>query len=75
MRVAIVDDECDIRNQLSRYLQRYGKEHQVGFVIVEYDSGDSLLQEFNSDFSLILFDIDMPGTNSSPSFFVSTKVC
>ncbi len=63
MRIAIVDDEEAMREQLAKYIEQYAGEKHLALETCLFSSGDALLKSPDQDFDLIVFDIDMPGTN------------
>lgn len=63
MKIAIVDDELEMRTQLSGYVDRFGTENSVSLETVLFPSGDRLLEGYTPAYDIIIFDIDMPGTN------------
>ena len=63
MRIAVVDDEAAMREQLVSYIVRYQNEYGVALDDLTFDSGDALWSEYKREYDIILFDIDMPGTN------------
>ncbi|MBQ7371421.1 MAG: response regulator transcription factor [Blautia sp.] len=63
VKIALVDDEQEMRVQLSEYVNKYGAENRREFQIVPFPSGDALLENYQPEFEVIIFDIDMPGTN------------
>ena len=63
MRIAVVDDEAAMREQLVSYIDRYRDEHGVPLDAVTFPSGDALLKGYESEYDVLFFDIDMPGTN------------
>lgn len=63
MKIAIVDDDPAMRKQLSEYIARYGAEHSLSLEPRPFPSGDALLQVYTPTYDIIIFDIDMPGTN------------
>ncbi len=63
MRIALIDDAPEIRAQLSEYVKRFGRENAVHLETAEFPSGDALLKGYNPIYDLLVFDIDMPGTN------------
>lgn len=63
MNVAIVDDEqkeCDL---LCEYCSKYAGETGAKINTTVFNSGDALLSDYKIYFDIIIFDIDMPGTN------------
>lgn len=63
MRVAVVDDELNERETLRGYLNQLAKESGNPIEVDQYSSGDALLKDYRLIYDIILFDIDMPGTN------------
>jgi len=63
MRIAIVDDEQAMREQLSDYIGRFAGERRLSLEVRCLPSGDALLEMADRDFDIIVFDIDMPGTS------------
>lgn len=63
MRVAIVDDEVDMRQQLSEYVRHFSDEVDIALDVVCFPSGDTLLEDYKGIYDIIILDIDMPGTN------------
>ncbi len=63
MRIAIVDDERAMREQLEGYARRWAEEKRTPLETVLFDSGDALLKAWDGKFDIVIFDIDMPGTN------------
>lgn len=63
MRVAIVDDEAGMREVIAAYVRRFSEETGVKLEAVGFPSGDALLKEARRDIDILIFDIDMPGTN------------
>ena len=61
--VAIVEDDPeDLKNCLD-LLDRYSKENNVLFDIQTFESGDSFLFRFKSQFDFIILDINLSATN------------
>lgn len=63
MKVAIVDDEQEMRQQLAEYIRQFSEESGVELECVPFPSGDEFLKQYRLIFDIIIFDIDMPGTN------------
>ena len=61
MRIAIVDDEQAMREQLAKYIGQYAGEKRLALDTCLFPSGDVLLKSQDRDFDIIVFDIDMPG--------------
>ncbi|MCR5145167.1 MAG: LytTR family DNA-binding domain-containing protein [Lachnospiraceae bacterium] len=71
MRVAIVDDEKNMTDQIIEFLCRYQKENSVNVDMEEFSSGESFLQSFYEKkedeadgylaYDMILLDVEMPG--------------
>lgn len=63
MKIAIVDDEQQVRETLKSYLQKFEQENGYNFKIIPFCSGNELLENYSNNFDIIFFDIDMPGLN------------
>ena len=63
MRIAIVDDEQAMREQLAGYMERFAGERHLVLETCLLPSGDALLESTDRDYDIIIFDIDMPGTS------------
>jgi len=63
MRIAIVDDERAERERLQQYVARFEEESGVAMENVSFPSGDAFLEHYQKVYDIIIFDIDMPGTN------------
>lgn len=63
MRVAIIDDEKKERDSLTAFMKRFSQEFQKKIDVVEFESGDELMKNYKPIFDILIFDIDMPGTN------------
>ncbi len=63
MRIAIVDDEQAMREQLAGYIERFAGERRLALETSPLPSGDALLESADREFDIIVFDIDMPGTS------------
>ncbi len=63
MHIALVDDERAELDILRTYLERFSAENGSNYDVDEFTSGDALLKDFQPIYDVIMFDIDMPGTN------------
>ncbi len=61
MRIAIVDDEKAVLDQLAGYISQYAAERRVRLDVCPFLSGDQLLASGDMNYDIIVFDIDMPG--------------
>ena len=59
-RVAIVEDEESFRNLFSGYIARYAEENKLTLEVTAFPDGLDILDDFRSDFDIILLDIQMP---------------
>lgn len=60
LRIAIIDDEKEMTLDLKNNLSIFLTEEKTTFQIATFDSGILFLENFKSDFDLILLDISMP---------------
>ncbi len=63
IRVAVVDDELEVRERIGLMTERVAAEAGEPVEIVSFENGLSFLGRYEKDFDLILMDIEMPGMN------------
>jgi DNA-binding LytR/AlgR family response regulator len=61
--VAIVEDDTAYQEQLQSYLRRYETEKGEHFQMLSYYDGDEIIENYRSDYDLILMDIQMQFTD------------
>ena len=59
IRVAIVEDEAEIREQLMGYVQRYTRQYGTVFEVKTFADGLEILEDYRPAYDLILLDIEM----------------
>lgn len=59
IRVAIVEDEPSVRQQLEEYVQRYSREYGTNFEVRTFADGMDILDDYRPVFDLILLDVEM----------------
>ena len=59
IRIAVVEDEENERNQILQYLGRYLKENQIEAEVVSYTDGIQIADDYEANFDLIFLDIQM----------------
>ncbi len=59
LRVAVVDDDASYRKEIIVLLAKYEKEYGEIFSITEYTDGDELIENYKSDYDIILLDVEM----------------
>ena len=60
MRVAVVEDEKEQREQLQTYITQYAHEAGMSIEVELFPSGRELLEGYSSKYDVILLDIEMP---------------
>lgn len=63
MRIAVVDDSAADREWIVQYVDRFAQESGINLETVTFSSGDAFLENYQKIYDIIIFDIDMPGTN------------
>lgn len=61
MRIAVVEDELEQREQLQAYIRQYAEENGQHFDIQLYENGEGIVADFSPQYDIILLDIEMPG--------------
>ena len=59
IRIAIVEDDIVYSNQLESYLHKYETEYNEVFEITTYSDGNTIAQDYHSQFDIVLMDIEM----------------
>ena len=59
LRIAIVEDDPQVQDQLQNYIRRYFDGRDGEFRITVFSDGDELLEDYRADYDLILLDIQM----------------
>lgn len=59
IRVAIVEDEPSVRQQLEEYVMRYSRQYGTPFEVKTFADGMDILDDYRPVFDLILLDVEM----------------
>lgn len=59
IRVAIVEDEPSVRQQLEEYVLRYSQQYGTPFEVKTFADGMDILDDYRPIFDLILLDVEM----------------
>lgn len=63
IRIAIVEDWKETREELQKLLERYGKENGKEFRFSLFPNGVDFISDYTPDYDLVFMDIDMPMLN------------
>lgn len=63
MRIAVVEDEREYREQLEEFVRQYAEERHADIQVAPFESGESLCDQYRPVYDIILLDIEMPGMN------------
>ncbi len=63
MRIAIVEDDANVQQQLTTYIGKFYEEDPTRFKLSVFSDGDEILEDFRADYDLILLDIQMKHLN------------
>jgi FixJ family two-component response regulator len=63
IRISLIDDDSQDITRLRGCLERYDKEHSIGFSYTLFDNAQKFLATDMSETDLLILDIDMPGLN------------
>ena len=58
-RIAIVEDEAAVREQLAGYVQRYTRQYGTLFEVTEFADGMEILEDYRPQFDIIFLDVEM----------------
>ena len=57
LTIAIVEDDLEYQKQLQKYIEQYGKEHELQYKITVFQNGLNFLEDYKGDCDLIFMDI------------------
>ena len=73
MNIAIVEDDNTAATVISGFIDRYSKENSVELYAKRYETADKFLEDTESRYSVVLFDVKMPGTSGMDAAFEFRK--
>ena len=59
IRIAIVEDEAAVRQQLTGYIQRYTRQYGTPFEVTEFSDGVEILDEYHPVYDIVFLDVEM----------------
>ena len=59
IRIAMVEDEAAVREQLQGYIQRYTRQYGTEFAVTEFSDGVEILDAYRPVYDLVLLDVEM----------------
>ena len=58
-RIAIVEDEAAVREQLAGYVQRYTRQYGAQFEVTMFTDGVEILEDYRPVYDIIFLDVEM----------------
>ena len=58
-RIAIVEDEAAVREQLAGYVQRYTRQYGTQFEVTMFTDGVEILEDYRPVYDIIFLDVEM----------------
>ena len=59
IRIAMVEDEAAVREQLQGYIQRYTRQYGTEFEVTEFSDGVEILDAYRPVYDIVLLDVEM----------------
>lgn len=59
IRIAMVEDEAAVREQLQGYIQRYTRQYGTEFAVTEFSDGVEILEAYRPVYDIVLLDVEM----------------
>ena len=59
IRIAMVEDEAAVRDQLQGYIQRYTRQYGTEFAVTEFSDGVEILDAYRPVYDIVLLDVEM----------------
>ena len=63
IKIAIVEDEAAVRDQLTDYVRRYTRQYGTEFEVTCFADGDEILENYRPAFDIIFLDVEMKRLN------------
>lgn len=60
IKVAIIEDNAEDANRLKAFLNKYCEDVKIKYDLIWFNNGMAFLDNLNSDFDVIILDIEMP---------------
>lgn len=60
MRIAIVEDNLTMQNQLHTLLSAIAKKHDINIKVSLFNDGQTFLDQFKDEYDLVYLDVEMP---------------
>ena len=64
-RIAIVEDDAAVREQLAGYVQRYTRQYGTQFEVTMFTDGVEILEDYRPVYDIIFLDVEMPAVSAS----------
>ena len=59
IRIALVEDEAEVRAQLQGYVQRHTRQYGTEFAVTEFADGMELLDDYRPVYDVLFLDVEM----------------
>ena len=59
IRIAMVEDEAAVREQLMGYVQRYTRQYGTEFSVTEFADGVDILENYRPVYDIVFLDVEM----------------
>ena len=59
IRIALVEDEAEVRAQLQGYVQRHTRQYGTEFAVMEFADGMELLDDYRPVYDILFLDVEM----------------